>query len=666
MAQTIKIKRSTSVNTPGSALAAGELAYSFGSGGSSGSDKLFIGDASNNYVIGGKTYVDMLDHAAGTLTADSAIIVDSNSKINQLKTANLTLGASSLASSGALTLSGGAINVNGTGTLTITHGGTVDLDAQTNEILIKDNEASALVIKEGTTPYLTFTTTNSGEKIVAGKAIDLDGKELIFDADADTSISSSIDDLIVFKSAGTNWLLASGNVGLTPTGSSAPLGSSGTPWSVLFVDNIKVDGNSITSENTNGDINLTPNGTGSVVLDGINFPQADGSANQFLKTDGNGQLSFANVTTTFTLAADSGSNDSFSTGGTLTLAGGAGITSTVSNDQVSFAVNVDDSTIEINSDSLRVKDSGISTNKIANSAVTVAKLADSAVTIGSTSVTLGATQTTISGLAQVNVDNLRIDGNTISSTNSNGNIVIDPNGTGNISASSARIINVADPVSANDAANKNYVDSVKQALDIKDSVRVASTGNLAVATDLQNGDSVDGVTLATGDRVLLKNQTDASENGIYVAVASGAASRATDADVSADVTSGMFVFVREGTANGANGFVLTTNGTITLGTTDLTFTQFSGAGTVTAGAGLTTGGSNVFSVNAGNTLQTTSDTLNIKGITTTATGDLIIGSGGANGGFTKLAKPAAAGALLNMNTSGVASWSNVIDGGTFT
>ena len=115
MAQIIKIKRSTSVSTPGSALNAGELAYSFGSGGSSGSDKLFIGDGSNNFIIGGKTYVDMLDHTAGTLTADSAIVVDSNSKINQLKTANLTLGASSLASSGALTLSGAAINVNGTG-----------------------------------------------------------------------------------------------------------------------------------------------------------------------------------------------------------------------------------------------------------------------------------------------------------------------------------------------------------------------------------------------------------------------------------------------------------------------------------------------------------------------------------------------------------------------
>ena len=207
------------------------------------------------------------------------------------------------------------------------------------------------------------------------------------------------------------------------------------------------------------------------------------------------------------------------------------------------------------------------------------------------------------------------------------------------------------------------MDAVKQALDIKESVRVATTANITIATDLNVGDTIDGVTLADGDRVLVKNQTTASENGIYVAGASPA--RAADANTSAEVTSGLFVFVEEGTANGDNGYVLTTNDTITLGNTALTFTQFSGAGAVEAGNGLTRSGTTI-NANTGNTLQTTSDTLNLKGITATATGDLIIGSGGANGGYTALAKPAAAGALLNMNTSGVASWSNVIDGGTFT
>ena len=78
MAQTIKIKRSTSTAAPSAALGAGELAYSFNS------DKLFIGDGSANDIIGGKLYVDLVDHTAGTLTASSAIVVDSNSKIDQL------------------------------------------------------------------------------------------------------------------------------------------------------------------------------------------------------------------------------------------------------------------------------------------------------------------------------------------------------------------------------------------------------------------------------------------------------------------------------------------------------------------------------------------------------------------------------------------------------
>ena len=117
----------------------------------------------------------------------------------------------------------------------------------------------------------------------------------------------------------------------------------------------------------------------------------------------------------------------------------------------------------------------------------------------------------------------------------------------------------------------------------KQSVRVATTAALTLSSDLENGDTVDGVTLVTGDRVLVKNQDTASENGIYVVKASGAPDRATDADTSAEVTAGMFTFVTEGTANGDSGWVLTTNDTITLGTTGLVFAQFSGAGQITAG-----------------------------------------------------------------------------------
>ena len=133
---------------------------------------------------------------------------------------------------------------------------------------------------------------------------------------------------------------------------------------------------------------------------------------------------------------------------------------------------------------------------------------------------------------------------------------------------------------------KAYVDSVAQGLSAKDSVRVRSTANVSIAA-LDAGQTMDGKTLADGDRVLLMNQTDATENGIYDINADGvAATRASDMNTAAEVAKGLFVFVEEGTANADSGYVLTTDGAITLDSTDLAFTQFSGAGQITAGDGL--------------------------------------------------------------------------------
>ena len=149
-------------------------------------------------------------------------------------------------------------------------------------------------------------------------------------------------------------------------------------------------------------------------------------------------------------------------------------------------------------------------------------------------------------------------------------------------------VTVPTPSNATDAATKAYVDTIKQgSIDIKDSVRVASTANIAIASALTNGSTIDGVTVATGNRVLLKDQSDASENGIYAVVASGAASRTVDADTNTLVTSGMYTYVAEGTAGNSIGFVLTTADPITLDTTNLTFTQFSSAGSIAAGTGMT-------------------------------------------------------------------------------
>lgn len=145
-----------------------------------------------------------------------------------------------------------------------------------------------------------------------------------------------------------------------------------------------------------------------------------------------------------------------------------------------------------------------------------------------------------------------------------------------------KITSLGDPVNAQDAATKNYVDSVAQGLDPKGSVIAASTANIA---SLSGAMTVDGIALVAGDRVLIKDQTSAAQNGIYVVSASSWA-RALDADSWSELTSA-YVFVEKGSTNADNGFLCTIDAGGTIGTTAVTFVQFSGAGQITAGAGLT-------------------------------------------------------------------------------
>ena len=145
-----------------------------------------------------------------------------------------------------------------------------------------------------------------------------------------------------------------------------------------------------------------------------------------------------------------------------------------------------------------------------------------------------------------------------------------------------------DPSSALQAATKQYVDNAITGLDFKQSVRATTTANIT----LSGTQTIDGVVLVVGDRVLVKDQAALSQNGIYV-VAAGAWSRASDADNSpgGEVTSGAYAFIEEGTTYASSGWVLATANPITLGTTNLTFQQFNGLGAVTAGTGLTKTGS---------------------------------------------------------------------------
>jgi hypothetical protein len=176
--------------------------------------------------------------------------------------------------------------------------------------------------------------------------------------------------------------------------------------------------------------------------------------------------------------------------------------------------------------------------------------------------------------------------------------------TASVNLNSQKIINLTDPTLATDATTKQYVDSLVAGLSWKDVVRLASTANVVVATG--GLVSVDGVTTVAGDRVLLKNQTTAAENGIYLA-ALGAWTRTTDADTEADLLNAA-VFVSAGTVNADTAWVMTSNAPITVGTTGLTWVQFSGAGTYTAGNGLTLT-ANTFDVGAGTGITVAADTV---------------------------------------------------------
>jgi hypothetical protein len=178
----------------------------------------------------------------------------------------------------------------------------------------------------------------------------------------------------------------------------------------------------------------------------------------------------------------------------------------------------------------------------------------------------------------------------------------------------------ANPTNDYGAATKAYVDSATAGLNVHEAVRVATTANINLGSplmggsDIENGKVLDGVTLVTGDRVLVKNQTYKSSNGVYLVHASGAAPRATDYDQVGEVDAGDFIFVQSGTVNGKTGWVQT-NTISTIGTDDIEFTQFSGAGTYSAGTGLTLSGTE-FSINTATTVDTsTAQTLTNKTIT---------------------------------------------------
>ena len=194
-----------------------------------------------------------------------------------------------------------------------------------------------------------------------------------------------------------------------------------------------------------------------------------------------------------------------------------------------------------------------------------------------------------------------------------------------VSANSQKITNLADCTADNDAANKGYVDGVAQGLDIKDSCVVVSTSNLT----LSGTQSVDGVSLSADDRVLVAGQSTASQNGIYKVVSGGSWTRADDLATGVDAA-GVFTFIEKGTTNAENGFVCTSDkGSAVVGTNNLTFAQFSGAGQITAGDGLQKSGNSMsadLKSNGGVVIE--SGELAVKLDASSITGTLAVGDGG--------------------------------------
>ena len=432
------------------------------------------------------------------------------------------------------------------------------------------------------------------------------------------------------------------------------------------------------------------------------------------------RLSFDTISSSFTLAADSGSNDAFSTGETLTFTGGEGIDTTVSNNEITIAgedattsnkgiASFNTADFAVSSGDVTIKAGGVTNTQLAGS-IANAKLANSSVTIGSDSIALGGTQTDLNGITSLDVDNITIDANTVSTTNSNGDLVLSPNGTGSVTVPSGYESRAG--FGSDSLVNKSYVDSVANGLDVKASVRVATTGNLSATYNNGNGTltassngaiSIDGVSLSADDRVLVKDQSTGAQNGFYkvTTVGSGSAAfvltRTPDADAASELTAGAFTFVEEGTANADNGYVLSTDGAITLGTTAITFEQFSGAGQISAGNGLTKTGNTIDAVGTSNRISVSANAIDIAstyvgqtsittlGTITTGTWtgtEIAVTSGGT--GLTSVAKGtvlvansantisaldgggnSADGLLLYTNSSDTISWTTSIDGGTF-
>lgn len=604
MASIIRIKRSSVSGNPAT-LAAGELAYSaLPDNGSNGGDRLYIGmgtetagNAANHVVIGGKYFTDLLDHTKGQLTASSALIVDADSKLDNLKVDNLDLNGNTLSTTN--TNGNLLITPNGTGKTVVTN----------------------LYIDNDTTSLTQFIESVTGGSLIAGYGIDLavdtEAGTTTISAELATSVNAGVAsfDATDFSLSGTGENLVTLNVeriqdivgamvsGTGATQSGISVGYDDTNGKLTFDVNdptITIDGD------VDGSATMTNlgNTTITVTLDTVNSNVGQfGSSTSIPVVTVNGKglvtaVTTASISTALGIAGNTGTDTVNLGSDTLTITGSGAISTSVTDNTVTISAadattstkgvaSFDTGSFSVTSGAVSIKTGGISNTQLANSSVT----------IGSTSVSLGSTSTSLAGLTELTVDNLNINGNSITATNANGNIVLIPDGTGVVDTSGKRIIGVADPVNPQDAATKNYVDNQITGLTWKNSVHLLATTNIALtgstATLVIDGHAALDVA-DDGYRLLLIGQTTTANNGIYVYNDNGTSytlTRATDADAFGELV-GAAVFVKEGTTYANTGWVQTEHYLTSFD--NQAWVQFSGAGAYAAGAGLGQSGTEFF------------------------------------------------------------------------
>jgi len=562
MATIIQIKRSAGATAP-STLKLGELAYTYSTGTQSNlGDRLFVGeggvdsngDSNVISVIGGKYFADKLDHVHGTLTASSALIVDTNKAIDEILIGNST-----------------------------TVGGT-----------LKFNEG-----------------TNNGSSYAAIKAPNTLASNVIFTLPNAHGTANQ-----VIQTNGSGGVLSFVTVAT---------GTSTTTFTNKTFD-ANATGNSIT--------NLEVADFASGVID-TDISTVSGSDDTIpsakaVKTYIDAQVLAVDVD----IAGDTGTT-AITDAETFTLAGGTGIASAATNNTVTF--NIDGTVATLTG-----------TQTLSGKTLTEPKFVDGGFIADANGNEIILLQTETSAVNELEITNAATS-NAVKIATSGGDTNIDlklsPKGTGVVDVDSSRITNVTDPSGSQDAATKAYVDSVANGLDVKESVRAATTialvtstynnGNGTLTANINGALIIDGVITTNGDRVLIKNQASAVQNGIYTVTSAGSGSapfvltRGPDADTAAELTGGTFFFVEDGTTNAENGYVATHNGTPTLGTTNILFAQFSGAGQITDGAALTKTGNTLNVAVDNSSIEVSGDALQIKadGVGTNQIANLAVTAG---------------------------------------